>query len=471
MSRPESRSGEEQAPCLPVSGLPEFGFVRPVMERNAALLALQFQMERIERWTPSLILEHQCAQAAQVLKHAFGTVPHYRRSFIAAKVAKPAKVDMEFIRTLPVSRREDLQAAGKGLISVRPPADHGEQALGRTPGSAGGPFEFGRTEITHLMWKACAMRDYLWHGRPLEDKIAAIRRMRPGEADARRGLVSASWGAPMAECFRTGPAVLLDMTVGPDEQIVWLGREKPDQLLSMPSHLVMLVRHARGRGLELPAIGEIRTMGEALTQEDRRILGEAFRGKVTDMYACEEAGYLALQCPEHGAMHVMSENVLLEILDEQGRPCPEGVAGRVVITSLNNFLTPLIRYDIGDYAEFGPPCPCGRGLPVLAHIHGRRRNRVMLPDGRTAFPKLDESALMAPGSMGLRQFRCIQRSLEEVELQLVCDRRPDAAEQAAMARALTSRLGHPFRMTFSFPDRIAPGPGGRHEKFVSLIAD
>lgn len=470
MSTPEVRTGYSEGPALPVPGLPGFAFIRPVKEPNAILLALQFQFERTERWAPSLLEEHQCAQAALVLRHAFDTVPYYRRSFIAARVPKPAKVDLDFIRSLPVSRREDLQAAGRELVSVRPPADHGAHAFGRTSGSTGRPVNFGRTEVTHLMWRACAMRDYLWHRRPLAGKIAAIRQMKPGEADPPHGLTSPKWGAPMAECFETGPGAVLDVAASPEAQIAWLHETRPDQLVSLTSNLVALAQHARRHGVSLPSVAEVRTFGEMVTAEDRRLLAAAFGGKVTDMYTCEEAGYLALQCPEHGAMHVMSENVLLEILDEENRPCPEGLPGRVVITSLNNFLTPLIRYDIGDYAEFGPPCPCGRGLPVIAHIHGRRRNRVILPGGRTGFPKLGEFTFVASENLGIRQFRCIQKSLEEVELQLVADRRPDEAEQASIAKVLTSHLGHPFRVTFSFPERIAPGANGKHETFVSQIA-
>jgi len=60
-----------------------------------------------------------------------------------------------------------------------------------------------------------------------------------------------------------------------------------------------------------------------------------------------------------------------------------GQVGRVVVTDLHNFATPLIRYDLGDYAEMADTCPCGRGLPALKRIMGRRRNMVRLPDGRS----------------------------------------------------------------------------------------
>jgi phenylacetate-CoA ligase len=73
--------------------------------------------------------------------------------------------------------------------------------------------------------------------------------------------------------------------------------------------------------------------------------------------------------------------VLVEILDAQGRPCRPGEIGRVVATPLHNVAMPLLRYELDDYAEVGQACACGRGLPVIRRILGRRQNMLRLPDG------------------------------------------------------------------------------------------
>src|SRR3546814_13116510 len=91
---------------------------------------------------------------------------------------------------------------------------------------------------------------------------------------------------------------------------------------------------------------------------------------------CSSDLYLALQCPEHEHYHVQSEAVLLEVLDEEDRPCRPGEVGRVVVTPLTNFAMPMIRYAVGGLAAVGAPCPCGRGLPVLTRILGRARDKI-----------------------------------------------------------------------------------------------
>jgi phenylacetate-coenzyme A ligase PaaK-like adenylate-forming protein len=86
---------------------------------------------------------------------------------------------------------------------------------------------------------------------------------------------------------------------------------------------------------------------------------------IADIYSEQEVGYIALQFPDYPYYHVQPENILVEVLDDNGNVCSSGDIGRVVITTLHNFTTPLIRYEIMDYAKVGEPCSCGRGLPVL----------------------------------------------------------------------------------------------------------
>jgi phenylacetate-CoA ligase len=160
--------------------------------------------------------------------------------------------------------------------------------------------------------------------------------------------------------------------------------------------------------------------------------------------------------------------VLLEILDEDDRPCPPGRIGRVVATSLHDFATPLIRYDMGDYAELGPPCPCGRGLPVLRSIAGRERNMVVLPTGERLFPVLDYGGLDL-GELAIRQFQMTQKSLDEVHMTLVAERPLTEAEESRVTEFFRANFRHPFRFVFHYVDEIPRAPGAKYELFRSEV--
>jgi phenylacetate-CoA ligase len=169
----------------------------------------------------------------------------------------------------------------------------------------------------------------------------------------------------------TGPCLRLDVDGDTNAQLEWLERHDPAYLLTYPSLAAELATLSLERGVKLPGLREVRSLGESLEIGVRHLCKQAWNVPLTDIYSSEEVGYVALQCPDHEHYHVQAENVLVEVLNEKGKPCAPGETGRVVVTDLHNFAMPVIRYDIGDYAEVGEPCPCGRGLPVLRRLVGR----------------------------------------------------------------------------------------------------
>jgi phenylacetate-CoA ligase len=350
------------------------------------------------------------------------------------------------------------------------PKDHLPLIEGRTSGSSGRPLDFRKTRVTAEIWSAITLREFIWHKRDFRKPIGAIRLFKDNGAPWPDGMSADNWGGAVGAFFPTGPSCWLNVATPPAEQLAWLAQKKPAYLVSFPSNLAALTRHAMANGHALPPVEELRTIGETLSPGDREMIAEAWKAKVTDMYTCEEVGYLALQCPDHPGYHVQSEHVILEVLDEAGDACAPGTVGRVVVTDLHNFATPFIRYDLGDYAEAAAPCPCGRGLPSLTRIMGRTRGRLTLPDGRKIFPRLGERRLGDIPGIHVRQFKVIQRSIEVIEVQIVCDGQLDKQGQDVVAAGLNASLGHPFDVVFSFPERILPGPNGKFETFVSEVS-
>jgi phenylacetate-CoA ligase len=212
---------------------------------------------------------------------------------------------------------------------------------------------------------------------------------------------------------------------------------------------------------------EVRTLGELLDAETRTLCREAWGVPLTDVYSAEEVGYIALQCPLHEHYHVQSESLLVEILDERGDACAPGEVGRVVVTDLHNFALPLIRYDIGDYAEIGGACSCGRGLPVLKRIMGRVRGTLVTASGERYWPAFGSRGLAEIGSIQQHQF--VQKGLDLVEARLVTTA-PLTADEAERLRAhVLSRLPPGFRLQIAYRDSIPRSAGGKFEEFFSEV--
>ena len=165
-------------------------------------------------------------------------------------------------------------------------------------------------------------------------------------------------------------------------------------------------------------------------------------------------------------MHVQAENVLVEILLEDGSACAPGEVGRVVVTDLHNFAMPLIRYAIGDYAEAGGACPCGRGLPVIRRIAGRASNMAIDAQGRRYWPFVGSKTWI---NTPITQRQMVQLTRSHIEVRYVAPRDLAPAEMASVRDGIVAALRHPFECSFVRVAEIARAPGAKYEDFISRV--
>lgn len=452
---------------IPHSVVPGIAWPALPDARAVSLLALLQQFDLSQGWPPELLRERQWRQAQRLLAHACQTSAAYRERFAAAGLPGDGRIAQDQWSRVPVLSRAELQADYAALRSSRVPADHGAVAEDQTSGSTGRPVRFAKTALADLFWRAFTLRDHLWHGRDFSRTLAVIRAYPKGQAQAPEGARRNGWGEATDGVYPTGPARLLSIETDVERQLDWLLRQDAEYLLTYPTNLRALVQLSRERGVVPARLSEVRTVSESLDADLRALVRDAWNVPLTDMYTTREAGYLALQCPQHAHYHVMAEGVLLEVLDAENRPCAPGGIGRVVVTVLHNFALPLIRYAIGDYAEVGGPCPCGRGLPVLTRILGRSRNMLMLPDGSRHWPRFGYAGFA--GIAPIRQLQLVQHSLEEIEARLVVAASLSPDQEVRLAAHLQESLGYPFRMRFTYMDSIPRSAGGKYEDVLSLI--
>jgi len=412
-------------------------------------------------------LSGQFDQLKKLLHHASTTVPFYRHRFDQSGIDITRIEDYEGWRQLPILTRDDIQSAGDSLNSNNIPHAHGSTTSCSTSGSTGKPVRVLKTGLCSLLWNAITMRDHLWHKRDFSKPLVAIRYFPAGTADYPQGLKRPDWGAPAALLHDTGPAFVLTIQSSIDEQLDWLTRQQHGYLLSYPSNLMALARECIRTNVDLPGLIQVRTIGEALDTETRKSCWQAWNTPVADVYSTQEAGYLALQCPEHEHYHIQEETVIVEVLNDRDMPCVAGEIGHVVVTPLHNFATPLIRYDIGDYAEVGPPCPCGRELQVLTRLMGRVRNMFRLPNGKHFWPIIHHDEIM--NAAPIKQFRIIQRSIDTIVFEIVAREPLTHTQEQLLVTLIQSHLSFPFDVHLKYKQEITRNAAGKFEEFMSLI--
>jgi len=461
----QSDSRQDRGMRTPVPGtvLKEINWPGITNGHGSSLLAVLYQLGQTQWWNEEEIQRMQFAQLRIVLEHAYRTVPFYRERFDNTGIELPSILDMEVWRKLPILSRRDLQQ--QVLISNNIPRSHGKIYTTQTSGSTGEPVKLSGTELNQMFWRIFTLRDHEWHKRDFAGKLASIR----ATGEAFKPVSHPDWGPPVSLLYKSGTSASLTLTTDISKQMEWLVQYEPDYLLSFPSNLLALMEYSRVHGVKLHNLKEVRTISETVNVRLRQLCQQEWGVPLTDVYSSQEVGYIGLQCPDFPHLHVQSENVLVEILDDDGQPCRPGQTGRIIVSSLHNFATPLIRYELRDRAEAGDCCPCGRGLPVINRILGRERNMLSLPNGELRWPMTGYQQFEKITNV-IHQFQYVQHTVDEVEVRLVVSRPLTHEETVALIAHIQSSLGHPFNVRFTFLDKIPRSRNGKFEDFISHVS-
>jgi phenylacetate-CoA ligase len=219
---------------------------------------------------------------------------------------------------------------------------------------------------------------------------------------------------------------------------------------------------ARELGLKI-----IFSISETIIPGARELIASKLGAKLVGIYSSEETGFIATECPDHPVYHVCAEMAFVEIVDDAGLPVAPGQPGRVLVTGLYNYATPFIRYEIGDVAiADSAPCLCGRCLPVLSQVLGRTRHAFVFKDGKRVWPRVWNATAMQ-AFVPCREFQVVQVDFERIEFRYVPNGGPIDLDGL---RAYASEHLHPsVEISVVAVDRVARGPGGKLDPFISLV--
>jgi phenylacetate-CoA ligase len=432
---------------------------------------IQQQLAETQFLSPQALRELQMNQLRLLVEHALPRIPFYYRRFQKAGILSPQDLNEESWNRLPVLTRKDIQENEINTPFI--PETHGRTAWISSSGSTGVPTRMMKSEMSQLIWTANVLRDEMWNR---SNNMGTVLFIRHGLDNANEGQLATlkstgiyqpTYGAPSSLMWDTGQLWVIDDRCTAAHHAEIIARVKPEYIFSMPSNLRLLLKHYQENGGAPKNIRSVWTASESVA-DLRDMCREILGCRIVDNYSCAEAGYLALQCPEHDHYHIMSETVRLEVLHPDGTHCKPGEVGKVVITPLHNFVSPLFRYDIGDEAEVGDPCPCGRCLPVLKRIIGRTYDYLTLPNGRKQ--RVDTGYYPICAIRAVRELQIIQRSKELVEVLLVLSRPLKPEEEKEILELCLERFGSDFTYKITPQESIERTTSGKRRIFISEIS-
>lgn len=426
------------------------------------------ELEESQWWPRGRIEELQSERLQRLVGHAYAHVPHYRR-IMDERGLRPADIrSAADLPKLPVLTKAAIRAAGDELVAdtthvsrLRPMS---------TSGSTGEPLLFYSTvedQVSRGM--ARALRAFQWAGVRMGDRYATLARPRHFDSQRERMLHRMS--------LRFRRAVEMDYGSLSDERIALLARKVQRGrfacLDGTPPLLSLLAEFIRSHGLEVPHIESIVCSGEQLYPHERRLLRETLGSEPYSVYSSYEVFEIAGECEAHAGLHVHAEDVVVEVVDEEGMPVPDGRSGRLLLTSLHNDAMPFIRYAIGDIGTLdSTPCSCGRELPRLVGVVGRASELIIAPDGRRIFAA--DLGLESFSSLGVKQFRVVQHDLHLIEALVIwhADVSPEARKKRGrkLAEALRARVGPDIEVNVKSVEHIEPTAAGKHLVVVSRLS-
>jgi phenylacetate-CoA ligase len=248
-------------------------------------------------------------------------------------------------------------------------------------------------------------------------------------------------------------------------------KRKCRHIFGYPSSVYLLCLHARKQGRDLRGLGAkvVFTTGEVLWPYQREVITQTLHCPVADGYGGRDSGFISHECPQ-GGMHILSDAIIVEVVDAEGRPLPPGESGEIVATDLYSHEVPFIRYATGDRGALSVEhCRCGRALPLLEKLDGRSMDFFRAADGRTipggsvfyAFYGID----------GIDQFRVIQKAVGRFHIQIVAGKNFRTEHEPRIRTGLERRMRSPLEVTFEYLPSFPMERTGKFRCIVSEVTD
>ena len=397
-----------------------------------------------------------------ILQHAWDTVPHYRDNFNKAGLEPQDIRSLEDLKLIPVLTKSDIREAPQRFISSSPRT----RALTfKTSGTSGQPQAFQLDQSTITAGLVSRFRALEWWGIQLGERHIEIRDrydntlMFPGL----RTRIKTHYSGPLKDLVMNrrvfSPYDMEDQKL--EQYLQLMVRFSPSYLFGYPSSIhymadYILKKSHKGSRFRLKLVV---SMGEMLHRSHEDFFKQVFNCPTANEYGSTEFGVIAYSCP-CGRMHSMDDFLIMEI----EKPDPEELYGEVIVTGLENFASPLIRYRIGDLALPGrgeQECPLGINLSSFERIIGREFDIMHLPGGKITSSMVIESVMWE--LEGVRRYQVEQTSPGSFIFTIVLD---SEGNKNYVEDKIQARMSKPLGIhdiKFFYVSEIPPDDSGKFQ--------
>ena len=395
----------------------------------------------------------------KLLNYSYQNVPFYKKIFDSCALVHNGKIhlgDLKELGRLPLLSKELIRKEGVNLYS----REHKQRESYRNSsgGTTGEPVVFMQDKYYADKTRANFLLGKKWQGLSLYDSEIVLWGAERDTFTGKKPFIS------YLKDFITNRMLLNCFVMSKEDMRRYLkiiNENNKTVLRGYAEQLYELAKFANSNKIIMNSLRAVHSTAGNLRDFMREEIESAFGCRVYNYYGSREAGAIASECGEHKGLHIFMDHNIVEIINAKGEVCQEGEMGGIVITNLNNFSMPLIRYKIGDMGTISKAekCNCGCSYPKLAGIAGRTSDLFITREG-----KIIDSDFITPLFFfrdWIKKFQIIQKKYDQILIKIVKQGECEEEEIEELTAKIKKVMGQDCEVLFDFVDKIPKSKTGK----------
>ncbi|MGV8930557.1 MAG: phenylacetate--CoA ligase family protein [Luteimonas sp.] len=416
------------------------------------------EYERNQWLDPEQLQALQWKKLKQLIAHCWNEVPYYRERWQQLGATPDDIRNLQDYARLPVLTKPEIRANFERMIA---PGLRKELLYKTTGGSTGEPLRFGYTRESYERRVAVMFRGYGWSGARMGQRTLYLWGVPSGRGKLKDHLHQVAFHRHTLSAFSMS-----------ESRMAWyadaVDAYKPEVIVSYVAPIVKLAEWLLANGRRIHRPGLVLGAAESLHESQRQVIEQAFGCPAYNTYGCREFMLIAAECDHRNGLHVNADHLVVELGNTLSPEQTDG-ARDVIVTDLHNYGMPMLRYVNGDLARaHDKACTCGRGLPLLSSVDGRKLDALRTPDGRFVPGEFIVCAFLSVP--GIKRYQVVQRELGALDVVMVRGEDFDVSVVEPLIAELRNGLGADMAIRIHYADDIPLTLTGKHRVTISELA-
>lgn len=395
-------------------------------------------LEKSQYWDRKKLEEYQNKKLRELIKHAYNNVPYYKKLFDTLKIKSSDIKTKKDLKKIPILTKNIIKDNFNDLRAVN---FLGKSYPTYTSGSTGSPMVFFQTKEDFSWIWAAEFRSWKKAGYNLGDKYTKF------SLNPRKNLSKKIQDIIM-RCHYIYSSKLSGNDI--KKEIEKIIKSKSEYIYGYTSTISIIAKYMEENNISIKMKG-VFTFGDQMTSYYRKTIQKVFKTKVYDSYGCGGEGLnIAFEC-EKGKYHINDELVIVESENKDA-----------IVTSLNNYAMPLIRYKPNDLITLGGKCTCGRGLSILKSLEGRSTDMIVCPNGNKLVVHF--FTILFEHLKGVKEFKIVQNNKKSINIELVIDKEINKKElEKRISSHIKKYAGNNLKIKYIYLENIPVDKNGKRK--------